>query len=307
MNSPTFNSWALAGALAFIGTAVVAEDLDAALEAQKKKAARRVYSERAVLADQNLMVPRPESEEDRLLDKKLQEMDAKADARPTISPSATVLRPAQVVTRPQEDENWLTAAVLDPSASVSLDKEAESAWIAQELDRHKKLAEQTSLPQEPSLLDENLRNRITSQSSLPELDSLKKYQLTPSGMSRSTENPGPGYMTPQSGAPDPMAGVWRSPAKTSSTPPAPFSPEAARLSKSAPDPLRSLNLPSITPNSGIPDQKSSSAFSYGKTPFDTTPKAPLSPLQKIKQTSPINRADPFTEDKMPSLKSSIWD
>ena len=300
-----FNHLALAVALASIGTGVAADDLDAALEAQKEKASRRVYSKRALLEERNLTVPRAESEEERLLDKKLKEMDAALDARPAPSVLNQTPRPVAVVPRPQEDKNWLSAAILDASANVSLTNDAEAEWLSQELDRRKGLKGQASLDKEKALVEKLLREKTEIQNRSPEIDRLKKYQLPlPGILGGNKDDPVPAYRTPQSGTPDPLAAVRWTPQKDKVVAPALFSPEAARLSSSVQNPLRSSSLPSLNPTPGVPVRKSSSVFSYDR---DKPKPVPLTPIEMIRKASPINRPNPFAEDHMPTFNTSIWD
>ena len=302
-----FNHFVLAVALASIGTAVVAEDLDAALEAQKKKASRRIYSEKAQLEDRKLTVPHARSEEERLLDKKLREMDAEMDARPAPTVLSPNPRPVAVVPRPQEDQNWLTAAVLDDLQSASMTNETDEDWLARELKRQGDLKEQASLTRENTLVEKILRDGTDSQPVRPEMNVLEKYQLPQPGiLGGSRKDPGPGYMTPQSGTPDPMAAVRWTPKRDKTAAPALFSPEAARLSSSEQNPLRPGQTPSFNPTPGVPVRQSSSVFSYGRNKSEPEP-VPLTPIQMIRKASPINRSNPFAEDHMPTVNTSIWD
>jgi len=299
---------ALAAILAGTGLPVAAEDLDSALEAQKKKAQHRVYSEQALMADRDLTVPRTETEEGRQLDKKLREMEATLDARtapPVIMPNP---RPAVIMPRPAEDKNWLTAAVLDDFQSASMTNETDNTWLSRELERQQGLKEKESLIRENELVDKLLRERTDLQRSSPELDRLKKYQLAPPdifGGNNKNDNV-PSYMTPHHGMPDPLAAVRRMPKRDKAAVPALFSPEAARIASALDkDPLRSTRPPSFNLNPGVPVRKSSSVFSYDRR--NGSEPVPLTPVEMIRRSSPINRPNPFADDHMPEFKSSIWD
>lgn len=309
MKHPVLHISFLAVVLTLAGTTVVAEDLDASLEAQKKKAARRVYSERAILADHNLTVPRPETEEERALDKKLRAMDAEADARPALSLMIQTPRPASVVPRlGEENNNWLAAAVLDASSPAAPDPDIEARQIEDQLSWHQRLKEKNSAENLDNTQTENdLRDRITtSQPGLPELDSLKKYQLNASGGLNTETKSSPDYLTPQDRSIDPLAAIRPAPKKETVTP-ALFSPEAARLS-SATRPSSVISRPEpALPSTGIPARKSSSVFSYDPNQTGLTPQTSLNPLEQIRKASPINRPNPFAEDSMPTINRSIWD
>ena len=63
-----------------------AEDLDAALEARKKKVQRRVYTDSALLQDQNLTIPKAPSELEQEADKEFYEAEERLDASSTPGP-----------------------------------------------------------------------------------------------------------------------------------------------------------------------------------------------------------------------------
>jgi hypothetical protein len=275
---------------------------------RKKKAARRIYSERAILADHSLTVPRPETEEDRQLDKKLRAMDAEAEARPALSPMTQTPRPATVVPRPAEDNNnnWLAAAVLDASSSVPPDPDADAEQIEDEIRWHQRLKEKSSTRNQSNpQAENNLSNRITSQPGLPELDSLKKYQLNSSGGLNAENSSAPGYLTPQDRSVNPLTAIRQTP-KQEPAAPTLFSPEAARLSSAAKPPSITVRPVSGLPATGVPEQKSSQVFSYDRAQ-GTTQQPSLNPLDQIRKTSPINKPNPFAEDPMPTIKRSIWE
>jgi hypothetical protein len=286
------------------GLPVAAEELDAALEAQKKKAQRRIYSERALIADRNLTVPRTETEEERQLDKKLRAMEAALDAQP--SSLALTPRPIPVAPRTAEDKNWLTTAVMDELESASMTNETDDRWLARELERQQEAKKEESLIRENELVDKLLREKTELQSSTPELERLKQYQLAPPKLfgSREKEADTPSYMLPQSRIPDPLAAIRPAPRRDPAPPPL-FSPEAARMA-SAPDndPLRSSRPAAFILNPSEPARPSRSIFSYDNRsePEPVT----LTPIEMMRQSSPINRPNPFADDHMPEFKSSIW-
>ena len=289
-----------------IGFPVAAEDLDAALAAQKKKAQRRIYSERALLADQNLEVPRTQTEEERELDKKLREMDAKMDSKSGPKTLQMQPNPSTTVPRPVEDKNWLTPALMDNDTAMAQTNQAEDAWLTRELDRQKELRAKEAAVKENELVEKLLREKTQPPSSSPEQERLKKYQLAPPKIfgSKDKDADAPAYLTPKSGMPDPLAAIRPSPKKELPAPPPPFSPEAARISSTLnKDPLKSTRSPLLSPTSGSPSRKPVSVFSPGR---NTPEPVPLTPLEMIKKSSPINRANPFEDDHMPEMKTSIW-
>ncbi len=291
--------------LAGIGIPVAAEDLDAALAAQKKKAQRQVYSDTALVEDHNLSVPKTETEEDRQLDKKLREMEEKADAAVSLPNMASPHRMAPAPVRSVEDKNWLTTAVMDNTSSVSQVKSTDNDWIDREATRQKAKADTVK---EDALVQKLLREKTQSQpqNTTPELERLKQYQLDPKTFNagRDPTPVSPSYMLPQSGTPDPMAAIRPTPKKESTLTPPLFSPQAIKTPQSPiQDPLQSYRSPLNNPEIGSPSRRVSPSISSGLT----EPETPLTPLQMIKKSSPINRQDPFAEDHMPKLKNSIWD
>lgn len=306
MKLPIFRTLAMLSLLAATGVPVAAEDLDASLAAQKTKAQRRVYSEKAQLENHKLEVPRTPTEEEEELDRKLREMDAKMDSPSAPSAMQMPPRPIASVPQPVENKNWLTPALLDNDAAMAQTNQIEEAWLARELNRKKELKSQESAAKENELAGRLLREKTQPQSSSPELDRLKQYQLAPPKIfgSRDKDADTPSYMTPKSGTPDPLATIRLTPKKDPLTPPPLFTPAAARISSALDkDPLRSTRSPLLTPNPGSPSRKPVSVFSSGRNAPDSVP---LTPLEIIRKSSPINRANPFADDPMPEMKTSIW-
>ena len=289
------------------------EDLDASLAAQKKKAQNRVYSEKAVLADHKLTVPRTQTEEEKDLDKKLQEMDEKLDSQPHAFIQPAPSRSATATVRPTENQNWLTPAMLDKDAVAAQSNETDNAWLGRELDRQKDLKALEAAKKENELVEKLMHDKTQQlQKTSPEVDQLKQYQLAQPKLFGSVDKKDPDaptYMTPRGGTPDPLAAVGLSPKKDNQFVPAPFSLEAARISSAADkDSLRSIRNPSINsainPNPGLSSRQVRSPFAPSwETPKPTAP----TPLEMIRNSSPINRADPFADDRMPRIKGSIWE
>ncbi|MEI7851073.1 MAG: hypothetical protein WCH86_04510 [Kiritimatiellales bacterium] len=301
-----FRMLAMLAILAGAAISVPAKDLDDALAAQKTKATRRVYSEKASLENQNLEVPRTQTEEEQELDRKLREMDAKMDSKSAPSPGQMQPDSGATVPHPVENKNWLTPALMDNDTAMAQTNETEAAWLARELVRQKELKSQKAETKESELVEKLLREKTKPPSSSPELDRLKQYQLAPPKIfgGKDKDADAPSYMTPKSGTPDPLAAIRLTPKKELSAPPPLFSPEAARISSALDkDPLRSTRSPLLNPTPGSPLRQPGSAFSSGRNTPDLVP---LTPLETIKKSSPINRANPFEANPMPEMKTSIW-
>ena len=288
----------LLSALVFSGPAA-ADDLDAALEAQKKKSQRRIYSEQVQFAPLDLTVPQEKSAEELALDKKLREMDEQADAAGRAPNLMHTVPAAPVLTaRPAQTENWLTPAMLDEAATVELPTEEES-WLTAEANRQKARKEQEMLLLEKNKAEQLSREKAQQQqqSILPELDRLKAYQqplqagIPSDGISPLPQTPA--YSLPGSSIRPAQPEVSGKPSRFPAASPA-FSPLAGNSPALNPDPLQQRTYNS-------PFKLSSGLSSEPQEP------AVLSPLQMIRKSSPINRADPFADDYMPQFKNSIWE
>ena len=311
MSVISYRQVVLLTALAVCAGASFSEDLDAALEAQKKKAQRHVYSDNALLTDQKLVVPRTPTEEEKELDKKLREMDAERERTPSGLP--LVSRPAAPASRSADDKSWLVPAVLDNDASMTQTNEDENAWLLRELERQKENRKaDEAVKKDAEKTNKLLREKINQQSNSPEQERLKQYQLAPPRLfgSREKDNTDSDvspYTVPGGGNADPMAAIRLMPKKEKPPAPAIFSPEAARLSSGLDkDPLKSTRSSALNPSLGVPSRPSSASSVF--SPKRDVPKTvPLTPLEKIKKSSPINRPDPFVEDYTRPFKSSIWE
>ncbi len=308
MKSLIFKCLATLSVLIWIGIPVAAEDLDAALAAQKTKAQHRVYSEKVPLENHNLEVPRTPTEEEQELDRKLREMDAKMDRQSSPSTMPVMPDPTATVPKPEKNKNWLTPALLDDDAAMAQTNQTEDAWLVREMDRKKELKSQEARKKENELAEKLLREKTQPQSGSPELDRLKQYQLAPPNLFGSKDKDkdadAPSYMTPKNGTPDPLAAIRLTPKKEPLAPPPLFSPEAARISSALDkDPLRSTRSPLLNPTPGSLAGKPVSVFPSGRNVPDLVP---LTPLETIKKSSPINRANPFEANPMPEMKTSIW-
>lgn len=312
MKRSDYRFFVLLTVTAACGAVSFSEELDAALEAQKKKAQRHVYSESALLHNQNLVVPRQASAEEKDLDKKLEALEAEQEAQAAANRQLMKGRPAAApAVRPAaENPNWLTPALMDNDAAASLTNgAAENSWLVREMERQKELkAKEATATKDSTPADKLLRQKTQLKNSSPELERLKKYQPAPQQLfgSREKDPDAPLYMTPQSGTPDPMEAVRLTPRKEPAIAPPLFSPQASKAA-AAPDkdPLRSTRSPALTPNLGAPAR--SSSILPSSSPDWSTPAAPaLTPMEMIRKSSPINKPDPFAEDHMPQIKTSIW-
>lgn len=281
-----------------------AEDLDASLAVQKKTAQHRVYSDRALLDNQKMEVPRTPSEEELALDKKLQAMEEKAARSASTMRSAV---PAPItVERSVQQKNWLVPAQMENPSGPEMTNEAGEAWLLREIDRQKTLKEQEAAAAEKADLSDKLkRGKKQQPEGLPTLDRLKEYQLAPQKMSGEKNPDSSSYKMPLGGSTDPLAAVR--PQKSEPPAAAPlFSPAAARTESGIiKNPFTpAASKPALNPYLGSTAPKVRSGVSSGLNQPET---APLPPLQAIRKASPINQADPFATDHMPQMKRNIWE
>lgn len=276
-----------------LGTAfsVVAEDLDAALAAQKEKAKRRVYSESALIENRDLQIPTLPTDEEKALDRELERLEKRLDAQVIQQPQGMMIRRVPSVV-PDKQENWLTPAMLDPD-SDPLSKKETPSWVDTELDRQKEIQfQKKALAEEEALVNKRLREESRQLYEAPS----KQYETT----LRNTITPGAPVPTPQRTVLNPLESLQsKSQSETDSL----FSPNArANSGVIRPSSSSSGRTPDWQPTFDAP--KAPSSLTSG---FDVIKPTPLPPLKRIRKASPINQKDPFAEDFMPGIKTSIWD
>ena len=275
-------------------------DLNTALEAQKKKPKRRVYSNKALIKNRDLLIPKTRSEEEKALDKKLRRLENQLNSQP--APMLQTPAPRRTVPVPMQKRNWLTPKMLDPENTEDLSSEEESAnWITLELERQqaiqlqkKELAEEAALVKKMRL--EGSRKRYSTES-------------TPSNPYESILH----NMAPQPTLKyeiiDPLSSLRAKEEKEKAKTTALFSP-ANRATSGVIKPSFS-SLPSTSPRtpSGYPQPASPAARTRSnlKPSWNDTKQKPLTPLKRVRKASPIHRKDPFSDDLMPGIKTSIWD
>jgi hypothetical protein len=302
-----YRVFAILAVTAFCGDILFAEDLDAALAAQKKKAQRSVYSETAQLDDLKLEVPRSPTKEDQALDRKLQEIEARLDARPAPDLRQPAVPSPAAVAPPVRPKNWLVPAQMDDEAAMMQTNETGNTWLSQELERQKALKAYEAALKESELIEKLLHEKTQPQGTSPELNRLKQYDLPSQpvlpGRKTNKDDAAPSYMMPQIGSSEPKSSIRPVP-KTGRSPVAPvFSPTPSG-SSSIIDPFApASSKPAIGSNFGsAPDSRPDAAAS-----LNYTDSAPLSPLEIIRKSSPINRDDPFAPSHLPQMKGSIWE
>ncbi len=281
---------------------VSGEDLDAALAAQKKKANRHVYSERAQIDALNVMIPKTQSEEEKALDRDLRRLENELDQQSMPAQGFAMQRPRRpVATTPK---NWLTPTLLNSEHETDLPDE-ESSWIDQELERQQMLQlHKKELAEEEARVNQLLR------------ETAQKAALPGNEISPSDDNPmlrhslSPMTPNPASSFSDVLGAAIRSPGNSGRAKGSEFSLPGVRRNSGVIESSFSSRKPfssqptSVQKEFNRPAQKVNDLFS----PKWTDKKAaPLSPLKRVRQSSPIHRKDPFTDDFMPEIKTSIWD
>jgi hypothetical protein len=268
-----------------------AESLDDALNKQKEKAKRRIFSQPANLADQNLAIPKAPTDEEMELDRKIEALERKLDQQAAENP--TRLRPPRPATMPvvpkDENSNWLTPALLDEDAALKTPDE--DSWMTQELERQKqKRLEQ----QERELLEQKmsegirpLRNKERNEFGFPE-----RNRPEPNIYKR------PSYLSERETT------TTTAPKKEKKTvlPKSSdmFSPTDYTGSSIVEDPFSAPTQPTLRPEQSRPKRSST-------IDWETPSSQPRTPLNRVRESNPIHKRDPFSDDFMPDIKTSIWD
>lgn len=317
----------IASAAALLTSGAAADDgLDEALAELKQKAQRQSYSTRADLHSRQMAVPAVPTEEDEALDAKLRQMENQLDRNAAIAPGAARLpRPRRRPAAQQEDRNWLTPALLDDDALEDTGIEEEpSDWIADELGRQKAIRlEQEALKRATGaqpLFNNPLEKEIDPDSPLSDLRSYdRSLNDILAGGSRLDEEehettPQPGWSarrTERAESPFSLSARNREKEEEASGI-SPFSQQRRQTQPLFGEPQgRSGSTTQSRFSSAYtsPFKKESSSGTTAETfqPSWKKEQKPLSPVERIRNASPIHKKDPFSEDFSPDIKGSIWD
>lgn len=305
----TLQNTLLAAILA--GSALADDGLDEALAKLKKTPRRGNYSRRAELYDQEMTVPTELSDEEKMLDQKLRQLEKEMENKAQIV-SQQYSAPQMVMPRVQvqENKNWLTPELLDGTISkeAGLDKQDDDSWVAAELDRQKSIRmerealEQANAKQNPlfgqSLQWDNSATKLHSyERSLEEIISVQKDPASAPRDNNTLNN----YFSERKERPE-----------------SPFSLSHKNREEQEPA-FNSFTRSKNESGFGMPRQPLSQKPSY-ESPWKTATapqpsepsweqkkSQPLQPLERIRKSSPVYKRDPFSEDLMPTLKKSIWD
>ena len=251
------------------------------------------------------MIPKTLSEEEKSLDRDLKRLESQLDRQ--IVPPPDVAAPRVFSPAKKTPENWITPTLLNTKSDDLLSPEKiEPSWVDQELARQKSIQlHEKELAEEEALVNKLLREGSQSDYSI-ETSPARAYEsvfqnrvtpgVTPSAPAYSSFNP---LGTPQS-------------KKTGSSKLLPLFSPAGRsdsgiikpsFSSARPSPS-SLQTLGRRPPFGSSAQTPSSGFT---SRWNTEKPKPLPPLKRVRQSSPIYRKDPFADDFMPEIKTSIWD
>jgi len=310
MNGLKFRALVLSAIMAASAVSVPAEGVDAALPAQKKKARRRVYTDSALLQDQNLTVPKGPSETEKAADK---EFYASEDQLNASSASLSKTAPPVPIKVPAKNKNWLT-----PAKMADEEKDEELQWT----DYSEKAWLNKSELLIPKKSEENERIERMVQERLhqppPEMPSLQNAPAEFQQMPQYTAPQGTLNRTGQGGASMPS---YRTPADIAQMN---LRPSVGPGGKTPTQSGLNLLTPSAaiagSRNSGVGgnslQSRSPTLNSHIRTPTALAPlnmlnqnqsTKILSPLEQIRKSSPIHQRDPFSENQMPELKKSIWE
>ena len=301
------------------GTSTADDGLDEALANLKKKAGRQSYSTRANLHDQNLAVPKEQSEEDKALEEKLRQIEKGLDRSSTMASSG--IRIPQNLQRsgnqPQEDQNWLTPALLDNIAPKNGSPDDEqSDWVTAELERQQNIRiEKEALEKESG--NASLFNNPFQQQQKAEPSELNSYGQSFQNILSVQPSPDPANKTKS------VSG-WLSSQKDRSESPFSLSSRREKEKEEAPyetfsrfkpaesifekkGPSSSKQSPwNTTPSYGIP-RKPDTTLNRLSPSWKKEQEKPLQPIEQIRKSSPIYKKDPFSDDFMPQIKKGIWE
>jgi hypothetical protein len=301
------------------GSAVADDGLDEALAELKQKARRQSYSTRANLDIQSLAVPEEQREEDKELDKKLREVEKELDRRALpMSGSAAALprMPRPASSRPQENRNWLTPALLNANADEDtvFDEEA-PGWVEIELERQKNIRLEEAALREESGNSRLFKNPFQTQQETPDSKLNEYSQSFQNILSARHSEPDqktdslPGWRsTPEKERPDSPFSLSRRNEQKQESSAGAFSQikpagsvfEVKRRSDSQ-SPLR------IGPTYGSAEESATAPRSLAPSWKKDEESRLLQPIERIRKASPIHKKDPFAEDLMPQIKRSIWE
>ena len=252
--------------------------------------------------DQNLVIPKTQSEEEKALDRELEKLEHQLSSQ--LAPVSGVRLPRTPVPAPVKTKNWLTPTLLDPENTDDLSSERnETDWIRRELERQRAIQrEKKALAEEEALVNKMLRegsppNRSVESNPFKPYEPVLRNSLSPTDL-----NPASSYS-----AFSPSRIILPKEKEVSSKTMSRYSP-APRANSGIIKPAFS------SPSSGqrtdwrpqfessVPKPVSSSRSDWN----DIKPK-PLPPLKRVRHSSPIYREDPFDDDLVPRFKTSIWD
>jgi hypothetical protein len=275
------------------GSVSAVDDLDAALAELKKKAQRRNYSRRAQLQEQGLTVPSDAAEKEQALDAQLQVMERKLQAEAPIRPPRPRARP---LPRQEEDQNWLTPALLDDDAAGMGQPEDKNAWISKELERQKNIhLEKDALAKEQALIDRRvsaeLKRSGTSTFNPASMYNRSLQDVVSGRPADRPQSPAQNYNRPTAITENPFA-MNRSTTQPLFSPTAGQKSPERRTAKGNNQLFKIERKPLNTPSDFRSSWKQSSP----------EPKQPLKRLRKSTLDS-----DPFADDFAPRVNKSIWD
>lgn len=262
------------------------DDLDDVLATQKKKAQRRVYSTPAQLDEQDLVVPTGPTEQEIEIDRKLEALEKELDLQAKKNPIAQRAQPNPAITqKPLENKNWLLPAVLDSKQSEAMTTSEENSWVLKELTRQQAIREEkAALEKENELVNKRLQEemkpkRFTESALTPQARSIVE-PFTPSEILR-----------PLPSRPKP---TQQSRSRNASL----FSPDYTGSEETSSSSRKTIVSPFIRTRSS-----EASSISWD----DADKQQNSTPLKRVRRSSPIFKDDPFAEDHMPNIKTSIWD
>lgn len=297
--------------VALPATVTADPELDALLNEQRRRAQRRVYSERAVLdRSQEQVVDTGPSREELEIEAKFRAAEAERDARsidrPASPPPPRPTPPA--LRRPDASRNWLTPAMLDEAAGLTKQEDPDDDPFAypssrprerdQDLpsrfDSSEPVFQRMGHPVDPSPFGlESVRREAESLANTP------TYSIN-------ALSPATRYGIPLVSAQRPEQATRISPFSPertrSATEPgvSPFSPEAVRSAAQPPARSPSFGVPSVSSASPFAPDESGRAMDTGSAPSQR-------PIDVLRRSTPIHQDDPFNPDRPARPYRGLWE
>lgn len=282
--------------------AASADDLDAALEARKRAVQRRVYTDSALIQDQGLTLPKTPSQMEQEAEKKIRDSEQQLNATAVSRP--TPVRPAPVAA-PAQNKNWL----VPETGQQDAEDEGGSQWSdfsPARLHDADRIFGSSEAADDETRIQRMVQERLQQPAQTP-----SSLQSDPAGI----------YASPWSAAPPsrpdtpfslPLYSSPAQPFRPIATPSPSLQGQRETSGFRLPAPSAAISAPSFSDRTYQPSPALSPNMNFQTQrgdPMDSMYERRTipSPLDQIRQSSPVRKRDPFTDSGMPEFRQSIWE